>query len=71
MHPSRISRQQLPPDNSISSRYWHNQSGRNKFMIASTAVVAATTLAYYWGYRDVDKRHSPERNAVKPGDKRR
>ena len=30
-------------------------------IIATTAIVAATTLAYYWGYQDVDKRHSPER----------
>ena len=30
-------------------------------IIATTAIVAATTLAYYWGYQDVEKRHSPER----------
>ena len=25
--------------------------------MATTAIVAATTLAYYWGYQDVEKRH--------------
>ena len=76
MHPSHIWRQSSSGD-SFSSRYWHNQPGRNKVVrrfghefhgvdmndgfllqiMATTALVAATTLAYYWGYQDVDKRN--------------
>ncbi|KAF8842425.1 hypothetical protein BDN67DRAFT_965753 [Paxillus ammoniavirescens] len=70
MHPSYISRQSQP-EKSFTHRYWHSQTGRTKFVIASSALIAATTLAYYWGYQDVDKRHNPERSVANAGDKRR
>ncbi|KAF8137263.1 hypothetical protein EV363DRAFT_1428178 [Boletus edulis] len=73
MHPSHILRQSSSGD-SFSSRYWHNQPGRTKVVIATTALIAATTLAYYWGYQDVDKRQiERERVAAlaNTGEKRR
>ncbi|KIK36390.1 hypothetical protein CY34DRAFT_525379 [Suillus luteus UH-Slu-Lm8-n1] len=42
----------------MSQKYWHNQPPRNRFFIMTAALLAGTGLAYYWGYRGVDRRHS-------------
>ncbi|KAG3229929.1 hypothetical protein P692DRAFT_20718019 [Suillus brevipes Sb2] len=54
MHPTLNLRQQ----GDMSQRYWHNQPPRNRFFIMTAVLLAGTGLAYYWGYRGVDRRHS-------------
>lgn len=34
-----------------------NRDGENE-ILGTAALMALTTAAYWWGYRDVDKRHS-------------
>ncbi|KAG6332964.1 hypothetical protein ID866_6126 [Astraeus odoratus] len=58
MHPTQTYRQQRNGP-TFTERYWTNQPGRMKFVIAVTATVIGTTGAYYWAYRDVDRRHTP------------
>ncbi|KAG1862093.1 hypothetical protein DFJ58DRAFT_744101 [Suillus subalutaceus] len=57
MHPTLNFRQQ----GDMSQRYWHNQPPRNRFFIMTAALLAGTGLAYYWGYRGVDRRHSVDK----------
>ncbi|KIM70600.1 hypothetical protein SCLCIDRAFT_1206732 [Scleroderma citrinum Foug A] len=66
MHPSQFRRQQRQNGDTFTTRYWTNQPTRNKFLIAATGCIIVSTGAYYWAYRDVDRRH----NQSKGGDKR-
>ncbi|OAX35683.1 hypothetical protein K503DRAFT_802627 [Rhizopogon vinicolor AM-OR11-026] len=59
MHPTSNFCQQ----GDMSQRYWHNQPPRNRFFIMTAALLAGTGLAYYWGYRDVDRRHRDDNKA--------
>ncbi|KAH7925102.1 hypothetical protein BV22DRAFT_1034419 [Leucogyrophana mollusca] len=70
MYPSRINRQQ-PHEHTFSERYWHHQSPRARFIIASAVLMAAATGAYYWGYRDVEERHNPNSRTLKKDADRR
>ncbi|KAG1736146.1 uncharacterized protein EDB91DRAFT_1348125 [Suillus paluster] len=56
MHPTSNFRQQ----GDMSQRYWHNQPPRNRFFIMTATLLAGTGLAYYWGYRGVERRHSAD-----------
>ncbi|ETW78018.1 hypothetical protein HETIRDRAFT_107638 [Heterobasidion irregulare TC 32-1] len=45
------------------------QPPKNRMVLGTIGLVALTAAAYYWGYRDVDKRHpemSPEKHRESP-----
>ncbi|KAI6129503.1 hypothetical protein EV401DRAFT_2194276 [Pisolithus croceorrhizus] len=66
-HPGQEPTPQRTDNGRVYTRYWTNQTPRNKFLIASAATIAVSAGVYYWVYGDVDRRH----NQTQANNKRR